>query len=178
MNTRDEQGRDPNGVVQATSTVLALDGWGPVVADPVGNGTHVGRADPSDDQALAAQSVWRDRARFRVRTLPSALPPLAIDGQMIRILASAVAMTVAVLVATGVGKTLRARVVREPEPAPLAGLARLRRNVALTIDPSLTPVPTPQHRTAQMLRMWGQLRRTAGWRSVEGEGAGTPLPTS
>ena len=149
MNTENgHEALDQNGERrQATSTVLALDGWGPVVPQPVGNGANGAlngasepSAEPSEEQPRAV-SLGR-RVRNRAQALPT-LSTLSIDGQMARILASAAAMTFAVLAAASIGGILRARAERDdaPAPTPLSGWARLRRNLALAIDPSLTPAP-------------------------------------
>ncbi len=134
---------------QATSTVLALDGWGPVVPQPVGNGALNGASEPSVESSEGqprAVPLGR-RVRNRAQALPS-LSTLSIDGQMARILASAAAMTFAVLAAASIGGMLRARAERDAAPTPLSGWARLRRNLALSVDPSLTPA-SPRHRDSR-----------------------------
>lgn len=147
---------EPNGSgEQATSTVLALDGWGPVMPEPVTNGAN-GAQPELEPQAEAAPPVdeivsepdpttsLRDRisASFaEVRSRPT--PAVQIDGQLIRILASAAAMTVAVLLAVRFGETLRSSMAPapQPKPTPVTGLDDIRRKLALTIDPTLTPKP-------------------------------------
>ena len=59
---------DPNGSSQqATSTVLALDGWGPVIAEPSTNGSNgsepeVAFEEPAIEEAGApARTDWRER---------------------------------------------------------------------------------------------------------------------
>ena len=91
---------------QVTSTVLALDGWGPVVPEPATNGTNGVEADtavrdepeavvevePEDD---LHRDAWRERLQQSLHGSPS-LP--SVDSQLLRILASAAAMSIAVFV--------------------------------------------------------------------------------
>ena len=149
---------EPNGAgEQATSTVLALDGWGPVTPEPATNGAN-GAQPELEPQAEAATPVeeivsephpaesFRNRvsASFEeMRSRPR--PAMQIDGQLLRILASAAAMTVAVLLAIRFGETLRNSTTPAPRsnPMPRTGLDDIRRRLALAVDPSLTPKPAP-----------------------------------
>ena len=149
---------DPNGAgTHATSTVLALDGWGPVMPEPATNGAN-GAQPELEPQAEAVPPIedlvfeppqtksFRNRVSAslaEMRSMPR--PAVQIDGQLIRILASAAAMTVAVLLAVRFGDTLRSSTVPAPQskPTPGTGLDDIRRKLALAVDPSLTPKPTP-----------------------------------
>ncbi len=150
---------DPNGTShQATSTVLALDGWGPVMPEPGGNGTNGMQAEtPTEtaDQTTVEQPIAPSRPpRSPLEQLSSRLeevwsapfPTVPVDGQLIRILASAAAMTLAVLLAVNLGKVLQTSASAIPQPTPLEGVDALRRRIALAVDPSLTPASPPTRR--------------------------------
>ena len=138
-----------NSSEQATSTVLALDGWGPVVPEAGANGANA--ANGVEPEAPAAQpeppvieepvamprsADWRQTLN---RTLPRSAPQLPLDSQLLRVLASAAAMTLALFVAVSLGRRLRA--FEAAAPAPAAAPVSVRRRLALAIDPSLTPAP-------------------------------------
>lgn len=147
---------DPNGAAkQATSTVLALDGWGPVVPDPVVNGANGSEpevavsAEPTIE-STPPRAEWRESFRAQwTRQIPRA----TLDAQVIRVLAPAVAMVIAVVVAIRVGSAWRVASLPAPEPEPPDQWTLLRRRIALAIDPSLTPVE-PQRRNLLDLIPW------------------------
>ena len=147
---------DPNGAaIQATSTVLALDGWGPVVPDTPANGANgtepevMLETEPMIESPGTRQESWES---IRSRWTGQLRRP-TIDPQLIRILAPAVAMLIAVVVAIRVGSVWRVESAPAPEPATPDQLTALRRKVALAIDPSLTPVE-PQRRGLLELIPW------------------------
>ena len=147
---------DPNGAAkQATSTVLALDGWGPVVPDPLTNGANGSEPEvavPAEPmiETSPPRAEWREP--FRAQWTQQ-LPRATIDPQLMRILAPAAAMVIAVVVAIRVGSTWRVASVPAPEPEPPDQWTLLRRRIALAIDPSLTPVE-PQRRSLLDLIPW------------------------
>lgn len=147
---------DPNGAAkQATSTVLALDGWGPVVPDPLTNGANgsepevMVEAEP-EIESVPPRAEWRESIRAQ---WTDQLPRPTIDPQLMRILAPAAAMVIAVIVAIRVGSAWRVASVPAPEPEPPDQLTVLRRRIALAIDPTLTPVE-PQRRGLLDLIPW------------------------
>lgn len=135
---------DPNGSSQqATSTVLALDGWGPVIAEPSTNGSNgsepeVAFEEPAIEEAGAPERTdWRERVQdgWKQRT-----NGMSIDPQLIRLLAPLAAMAIAVIAALKLSDIYLQAQVAEPTPAPPSRVSVLRRSLALAIDPSLTPV--------------------------------------
>jgi len=141
---------EPNGATQqATSTVLALDGWGPMLAEPQTNGANgsepavaaqeptlqlngSSHGSPRRDWRASVQSGW-DRGFAQAR----------IDPTLIRLIAPLAAMTIAVIAALKLGDAYLEHRAPEPTPAPPSRMSTLRRSIALVIDPSLTP-PQPQ----------------------------------
>ena len=146
---------DPNGAAtQATSTVLALDGWGPVVPDPIVNGANGGEPEAPLEAEPAVHAAPRAEWRESIRAQwTEQLPRPTIDPQIIRILAPAAAMVIAVLVAVRIGTAWRVEGDPAIEPEPADQWAVLRRRLALAIDPSLTPVE-PQRRGLVDLIPW------------------------
>lgn len=148
---------DPNGAPkQATSTVLALDGWGPIVPDPIVNGANGSEPEAAAEVESAANAAPRVEWRESIRSQwTGQLPRPTIDPQIIRILAPAAAMVIAVLVAVRVGTAWRVESVPapQPEPEPPDQWTVLRRKLALAIDPSLTPV-APEQRGLLDLIPW------------------------
>jgi len=148
------------GSEQASSTVLALDGWGPVVAEPAANGANGANGVEPDSLAhieSVAESVadddnlrdaWRERM---ARTLPGSIPVPPVDSQLLRILASAAAMSIAVFVVFSLGRRLTT--LDLAGSASFADAAGLRRRLALAIDPSLTPAPARAGRLAFLTRL-------------------------
>ncbi len=144
---------------QVTSTVLALDGWGPVVPEPATNGTNGVEADtavrdepevvvevePEDDRH---RDAWWERLQQSLHGSPS-LP--SVDSQLLRILASAAAMSIAVFVVISLGRRLPTLDISSS--TPLASSAGLRRRLALAIDPSLTPAPPRTGRFSILARL-------------------------
>ncbi|MYE06769.1 MAG: hypothetical protein F4Y04_06050 [Chloroflexi bacterium] len=133
---------DPNGSSQqATSTVLALDGWGPVIAEPAANGSNgsdpaIAFEEPVLEPISHPRSDWREQVRSgweRASSGPN------LDPQWIRLIAPLVAMAIAVIAALKLGEVYRQSRVAEPAPAPPSRVETLRRSIALAIDPSLTP---------------------------------------
>ena len=147
---------DPNGAAkQATSTVLALDGWGPVVPDPLVNGANGSEPEVVVDAEPVIESAppraeWRESVRARWN---QQLPRATIDPQLMRILAPAAAMVIAVVVAIRVGSAWRVASAPVPEPEPPDQWTLLRRRIALAVDPSLTPTE-PQRRNLHDLIPW------------------------
>ena len=132
---------DPNGSSeQATSTVLALDGWGPVIAEPPSNGTNGSEPEVIIEPVPQIEAPEPQRAR-RERVIADwqeRLTRLEIDPQLVRILAPALAMALAIFAGLKLGSVYQWP--SEPAPAPPSGVEVLRRRIALAIDPSLTPV--------------------------------------
>lgn len=150
------------GSEQASSTVLALDGWGPVVAEPAANGANGANGiEPDSLTHLEPESVaesvadddkrrdaWRERL---ARTLPGSIPVPPADSQLLRILASAAAMSIAVFVVFSLGR--RVTTLDLAASASFADAAGLRRRLALAIDPSLTPAPARTGRLSILTRL-------------------------
>ena len=150
---------DPNGATsQATSTVLALDGWGPVVAEPPSNGANGSEPEVIVEEAIPVApvsqpsndpgNVWRQTFRSRLKN-QVARP--SINARMVRVLVPAVTMTLAIAVALRLGDTWRQAQVPAPEPAPPSRTTMLRRRVALTIDPTLEPIEPQRNRLLSWL---------------------------
>lgn len=134
---------DPNGAsTQATSTVLALDGWGPVLAEPAPNGANGSEPEVLFDEAQpAVEEAPRNNWYRSVRPgWTYEVPRPTFDSQLIRVVAPLAAMTIAVIAALKLGDIYLSSQVPEPAPSPPKRSATLRRTVALAIDPSLTPV--------------------------------------
>ena len=138
---------DPNGSSQqATSTVLALDGWGPVIAEPSSNGSNGSEPEAAfeeptiEELAASERSDWREsiQAGWNQRVAGA-----TIDPQLIRLLAPLAAMAVAVIAALKLSDLYLQSQVSEPDPVPPSRASMLRRSLALAIDPSLTPVEPP-----------------------------------
>lgn len=138
---------DPNGSSQqATSTVLALDGWGPVIAEPSTNGSNGSEPEVAIEEPTIEEPVLSERADWRESVQAGwnqRVAGVIIDPQLIRLLAPLAAMAVAVIAALKLGdlylQTQQGQVA-EPAPAPPSRISALRRSIALAIDPSLTPV--------------------------------------
>lgn len=134
---------DPNGAsTQATSTVLALDGWGPVMAEPAPNGANGSEPELILEEAPPAYAEPARRDWFEsVRSgWKYQAPRPAFDSQLVRVVAPLAAMTIAVIAALKLGDFYLTSQVPEPAPTPPSRIATLRRTIALAIDPSLTPV--------------------------------------
>ncbi|MCY3568616.1 MAG: hypothetical protein OXH38_08305 [Chloroflexi bacterium] len=151
-----------SGSEQASSTVLALDGWGPVVAEPAANGANGANGVEPDSMAqlepqpvaesVAADDSRRDAWRERMeRTLSGSIPVPPVDSQLLRILASAAAMSIAVFVVFSLGRRLTT--LDLAASASFADAAGLRRRLALAIDPSLAPAPKRTGRLTILSRL-------------------------
>ncbi len=146
---------DPNGATsQATSTVLALDGWGPVVAEPPSNGANGSEPEVIVEEAMPLAPVsqrgndWRQTFRSGLK---NRVARPSINARMVRVLVPAVTMTLAIVVALRLGDTWRQAQVPAPEPAPPSRTTILRRRVALTIDPTLEPIEPQRNRLLSWL---------------------------
>ncbi|MCY4618906.1 MAG: hypothetical protein OXD50_10235 [Chloroflexi bacterium] len=146
---------EPNGATsQATSTVLALDGWGPVVAEPPSNGANGSEPEVIVEEAIPVAPVsqpgndWRQT--FRSGSKNQVARP-SINARMVRVLVPAVTMTLAIVVALRLGDTWRQAQVPAPEPAPPSRITMLRRRIALTIDPTLEPIEPQRNRLLSWL---------------------------
>ena len=138
---------DPNGSsTHATSTVLALDGWGPIIVEPPSNGANGSEPDteikpvsqievPEPQPARLQRMVggWRQTAQME------------IDSRLIRVAAPVLAMALAIVAGIKLGSLYQWPSEPSLTPSPPGGVEVLRRRVALAIDPSLTPVE-PEHR--------------------------------
>lgn len=139
---------DPNGSSQqATSTVLALDGWGPVVAEPSTNGSNgsepeVVFEEPAVEPVEDRRGDWRERVQssWRQGSWKQSAGRASVDPQLIRLIAPLAAMTIAVIAALKLGDLYLQARVPEPASAPPSRLSIVRRQIALVVDPSLTPV--------------------------------------
>lgn len=138
---------DPNGASkQATSTVLALDGWGPVMAEPAQNGSNGSEPellfeDPQQDFAEPPRRDWFESVRSSWKY---EVPRPAFDSQLVRVVAPLAAMTIAVIAALKLGDLYLISHDPEPTPSPPSRMSTLRRTIALAIDPSLMPVEPEQ----------------------------------
>jgi len=127
--------------------VLALDGWGPVIAEPVQNGSNGSEPELAIGEAPTAvvhraQTDWRQTIQTSWKRQVAGR---RADPQLIRVIIPAAAMLIAVAVTRRLGNAYRASNLIEPDPTPPNRLATLRRSLALSIDPSLTPVePEPR----------------------------------
>ena len=134
---------EPNGSsTQATSTVLALDGWGPVIAEPASNGTNGSEPEVVVEpvpqmEAPQPQRARRDRV---VADLQEKLTRLDVDQQVVRILVPALAMAIAIFAGLKLGSVYQWPSEAAAMPSPPSGAEVLRRRIALAIDPTLTPV--------------------------------------
>ncbi len=147
---------EANGVsTPVTSTVLALDGWGPVIAapDPAdvnGGDPALVMEEPPVLEASAARADWR--AALRSNWKREVVRP-SIDAQLLRVLAPAATMTLAIIATLKLSETYRRTSLLRLAPSPSSPpsspsapsrIETLRRRAALAIDPSLTPVePEP-----------------------------------
>ncbi|MYB22023.1 MAG: hypothetical protein F4066_07980 [Chloroflexi bacterium] len=150
------------GGEHASSTVLALDGWGPVVPEPAANGANgsngvepdvMGHHEPepatvSTTDGRDRLDSWRERLE---RTIPRSVTELPIDSQLVTILASAAAMSIAVFAVILLGRRLMTLDLQAS--ASFADSAGLRRRLALAIDPSLTPAPVRPSRPSILSRL-------------------------
>ena len=138
---------DSNGAsTQATSTVLALDGWGPLIGEPTPNGANGSEPELAlevEPEPLSASTP--DSRRGSASGWQRDLLRLTTDPQLIRVFAPAAAMVIAIIGALKLGEAYQRSSQPEPEPNPPSRFTMLRRMIALAIDPSLTPVePEPR----------------------------------
>jgi hypothetical protein len=133
------------GTSHATSTVLALDGWGPVIAEPAANGSNGNEPEivVEAPHAPSSEAPRDDRFASVRRNLRFDISHPSIDSSLIRVIAPVAAMTIAVLAALKLGDTYLNSIESAPPPSPPSRVAVLRRSIALSVDPSLTP-PQPE----------------------------------
>ncbi len=147
---------DPNGASsQATSTVLALDGWGPVIAEPPSNGSNGSEPEAivEEASAVAPQPPGNDwRQSFRASLKYQVAKP-TIDPRLVKVLAPAATMTIAIVVALRLGSSWRQAKIPAPTPTPPSRVAVSRRRIALMIDPSLIPVEPQRSELLRRLRL-------------------------
>ena len=143
------------------STVLALDGWGPIVPTATANGAN--------GHAPAPETPPVDEAPIEVAGIAHRLPawqgidlPVAwLDGfdvvnrsPLVRTLAPAVVMTLSALLVLKLGQSIPSGSLTMPSRALEVG--HWRRQLALWIDPSLTPATT---RDSWLNRVWSSWQR-------------------
>ena len=133
---------------QATSTVLALDGWGPMIAEPASNGANGsdpegGIAAPVSVEPPATRPDWRHAMRSGWERRREIGKP-TIDPQLTRLFASASTLMIALYVGLQLGSAYQRHNAPTPQPPPPSGIAALRRTIALVIDPSLRQPETEQ----------------------------------
>ena len=144
-----EEPRSVTPSVAPTSSVLPLDGWGPIAAPSSHDGNGVNGADqstaPTDEsveETSDAPAIEHVTHRRRIR-FPS------WESRLISVAAPLLALTVAVWISLRLSSELQARewrsiVQREPATStPPSRVDALRRSFALVIDPSLAPQDPP-----------------------------------
>ena len=138
---------EPNGSSsQATSTVLALDGWGPVIVEPSINGANGSEPEPIMEPLTQVEAPTQlGRVRQMATGWQAQTLQLSIDPELIRIVAPVAALAIAIFAGLKLGSTYRWPTEQVAALSPTSSLALLRRRVALAIDPTLTP-PKPQRR--------------------------------
>ena len=151
-----QHSQDPADANQRpASTVLALDGWGPLLPEPPANG--VADEQPELDAELVieiaqpANQSWR-----REPNLDLTLPPASTFrfGPTLLAPAAAIGLVLGVVVGLALRWWQQSQVVRaEPAPAPPSRLATLRRSLALSIDPTLAQPCPPQNWLDQILSL-------------------------
>ena len=146
---------DPNGSTkQATSTVLALDGWGPVIAEATSNGANGNEAEAIAQPAPQLEAP-EPQAEPRGRTFADWqgwFTRLEVDPQVVRILAPALAMALAIFAGLQLGSLYQWPTAPVHAPSPPSRAEVIRRRVALAIDPSLTPVEPEPRRLLDWIR--------------------------
>ena len=133
---------EPQPGAHATSTVLALDGWGPIQPEVTTNGTHEAESPLPLVDAVPEEVLDIDVAPPGETREP--LPMPSVDRALIEVLAAASALAMAVLATLWLGTRWRESFSLAVEPEPVSEpdqIADLRRKIALAIDPSLTPTP-------------------------------------
>lgn len=143
----------------ASSTVLALDGWGPVLPQPSSNGANGHEPAP----AATASPEHAPLSQPRGSQISLQLAPLlteishafqqVVHSPTIRILTPATAMTFAVLFTVKLAESIERGGSPNFSSAPADSLAKWRRRLALWIDPSLeAPEPAARHWTARIVQ--------------------------
>lgn len=159
-----KQQHDPNGSSQqATSTVLALDGWGPVVVEPIPNGSNgsepeIVAAEAAVESIPASDHSWRDtmstgwRPDFSVTTT---------SPRWTSVVVPAMAIAVATFVTLRFGVSYPNSFTAEVTPllARPDRIGALRRTIALAIDPTLTPEQPKRHWLLEQLDRLAQFSR-------------------
>ena len=128
----------------APSTVLALDGWGPIVPTATANGAN-GHASapetpPVDEAPIEVAGITQRLPAWQGIDLPVAWLDVMNWSPLVRTLAPAVVMTLSALLVLKLGQSLQNGSLTIPNRAIEVG--RWRRQLALWIDPSLTPATT------------------------------------
>ena len=145
-----QQQPEPNGSSEhATSTVLALDGWGPVVAEPSPNGSNgiepeLASVEPAIEPIANPQGDADQRAEVRKHiysTWQHRTPRTAMFAQAIRFVVPVAALAITTFATLKLAVDYRGSLLRQPTIATPSRIDELRRAVALAIDPSLTPAP-------------------------------------
>ena len=149
-------GQHPQDPVDAgehsASTVLALDGWGPLLPETAMNGTA---DEPVEEEVTdiasveSAPTTWHSGLQFE---LPSvSIPPLRPGARML-----APAAAIGLVLGVAVGGALRwwrrqQMIAATPAPPP-SKLATARRALALALDPTLAEPCPPQSPLERLLR--------------------------
>ena len=142
-----QQQPEPNGSSEhATSTVLALDGWGPVVAEPSPNGSNGVEPELASIEPIAnPQGDADQRAEVRKHiysTWQHRTSRTAMFAQAIRFVVPVAALAITTFATLKLAVDFRGSLLRQPTIAAPSRIDELRRAVALAIDPSLTPPPS------------------------------------
>lgn len=132
---------------QTASTVLALDGWGPLISEPVTNGV----VEESVDLEPEIITDIAERPKPRWQWEPNwdlSLPKIETlrTGPSMLVQAAAIGLTLGVAVGALLRWWQQQQVVTPPAPPPPlpSRIATFRRSLALAIDPALAePCPPP-----------------------------------
>lgn len=135
---------------QSASTVLALDGWGPLIPEPVTNGVVEELVDPESESITEVAEQPKPRWRWEP-TWDLSLPriDMLLPGPSMLAPAAAIGLTLGVAVGTLLRWWQQHQVVAAPAPPPPppSRTATFRRSLALAIDPALAePCPPPSWR--------------------------------
>ena len=138
----------PELAEQTASTVLALDGWGPLIPEPLTNGVVEELVDLDEN---ITDIVEQPTPRWQWEpTWDLSLPRMAVllPGPAMLAPAAAIGLTLGVAVGTLLRWWQQRQVVAAPTPPPPPSrAATFRRSLALAIDPALAePCPPPSWR--------------------------------
>ncbi len=139
--------QDPNEEAERpASTVLALDGWGPLAPEPSANGVGGEEHEPDLSHEPVAHTLELEERRrqrrpnwdIRVPAIEELRPGAAVLAP-----ATAIGLTLGIAVGAALRWRQRQQAAEPPPPVALSRLATLRRSLALAIDPALAE-PCPE----------------------------------